>query len=170
MKKIIMTLAVVLTIGLSTQVKAVIEPFGSWVGIDIDVFGALGRGISAAVKYFLSDDTKLIAELVYDGEGGGGGSCGGNGGAYTGDNGSAFAPLKAVASSITDIPAEAGAYPEDIQIQKTSVAELAKYRIQSVVQEQASLDQLSSDKWSNQYRAQQRAIQAITDAMIMKKA
>ena len=134
----------------------------------MDLGASISRGIQVAIKFFLSDDNEMVAELVYDGAGGG--SCGGNGGAYTGANGSAFAPLKAVASSITDIPAEAGAYPEDIQIQKASVAELAKYRIQSVVQEQASLDQLSSDKWANQYRAQQRAIQAMTDALIMKKA
>lgn len=168
MKKCIITLVLVLTIGVSTQVKAVIEPMGGWFGINIDLFGSLGRGISAALKYFLSDDTKLIAELVYDGEGGG--SCGGNGGAYTGDNGSSSAPLKAVASSITDIPAESGAYPEGVKIQQTSIAELAKYRIQSVVKEQAALDQLSSEKWATQYRAQQRAIQAMTDALVMKKA
>ena len=134
----------------------------------MDLGASISRGLQVAIKFFLSDDNEIVAELVYNGSNGG--SCGGNGGAYTGENGSAFAPLKAVASSITDIPAEAGAYPEDVKIQQTSIAELAKYRIQSVVQEQASLDQLSSDKWAIQYRAQQRAIQAMTDALVMKKA
>jgi len=81
-----------------------------------------------------------------------------------------MAPLNAVASSITDIPAEAGAYPEDIKVQKTDVAELADLRIKEIVAERASLDSLSSDQWAILYRAQQRSIQAMTDALVMKKA
>ncbi|MGN0919160.1 MAG: hypothetical protein ACI4OR_00130 [Alphaproteobacteria bacterium] len=168
MKKIFSVFLAMMILGMAFRAKAfqAHEPFFS--GAVFDIGGSLQRAISVIIKFFLSDDNELVAELVYDGEGGG--SCGGNGGAYTGDNGSASAPLNAVASSITDIPAEANAYPADIQIQQTSVAELAKYRIQSVVQEQASLNQLSADRWAIQYRAQQRAIQAMTDALVMKKA
>ena len=140
-------------------------------GLQFDWVGALIRAAQTALKYFLSDDTKMVAELVYDdGEGGGGG--GGCGSVYTGQNGSAEEKLvlNAVASSLTDITAETTAYPVDVQIQTTSVADLAKHRIQSAIQEQSALDQLSEEDWATQYRAQQRAIVAMTDALLMKKA
>jgi len=137
-----------------------------------DLIGAGLRGVMTAVKYFLTDDTKMIAELVYDGEGGGGGGGGGCGGVYNGNNGSAnnALALKAVASSLTDITAETSAYPADVRVQETSIADLAKHRIQTAVKEKAALDQLSEENWAVQYRAQQRSIQAMTDALLMKKA
>ena len=144
---------------------------GQWFGFGADVFGALGRAVSTAVKYLLHDDTKLTAKLVYDGEGGSkkGGGCGG---AYTGANGSSnlTLALNAVASSITDIPAELTAYPDDIKIQETSIGQLADLRTKEIMKNRSSLDELSADKWAVEYRAQQRAIQAMTDALIMKKA
>ena len=143
------------------------EPFFHY--LTFDVWGAVSRALQAAIKFFMGDHAKLIAELVFDGVGSEM-PPGGNGGAYTNEKGDAKLVLSALVSPITDIPAETGAYPEDIQIQQTSVDELAKYRIQSVVREQAALDQLSADKWAIQYRAQQRAIQAMTDALVMKKA
>ena len=96
---------------------------GQWWGFGADVFGALGRAVSTAVIYLLHDDTKLTAKLVYDGKSKGGGC----GGAYTGASGSSSLTLalNAVASSITDIPAELTAYPDDIKIQETSIGKLA---------------------------------------------
>ena len=146
-----------------------------WWGFPMDLWGAAGRALNAAVKYFLVDDNEVVAELVYDGgEGeagtGGGGGGGGCGGLYTGKAGSATVSLNALTSPLTDIPAEKSAYPENIKIQQTSIADLAQYRIQSAVREQMSLDQLDAEKWAIQYRAQQRAIQAMTDALVMKKA
>ncbi len=146
---------------------------GQWFSyLTFDVFGAIGRGLSVAVKYFLSDDQKLTAKLVYDGDGEGGGKAGGCGGAYTGANGSVASQLvlKAVASSLTDIPAESEAYPEDVKVQETSIGKLADLRTKEIMKGQASLDELSDDKWAIEYRAQQRAIQAMTDALVMKKA
>ncbi len=168
MKKIFSVILLITILGNSFEAKAILshQPFFDWAVFDVG--GAISRALQVAIKAFLTDDNEIVAELVYDGSGGG--ACGGNGGAYTGEPGTASAPLTAVASSITDIPAETNAYPEDVKIQKTSIADLAKYRIQSVVQERASLDQLSADKWAIQYRAQQRAIQAMTDALVMKKA
>ncbi len=136
--------------------------------LSFDVFGAIGRGLSTAVKYFLTDDQKLTAKLVFEGEQGRSGGCGG---AYTGDKGSISTKLvlNAVASSVTDIPAEFGAYPSDIKIQETSIGKLADLRTREIMKGQASLDELSADKWAIEYRAQQRAIQAMTDALVMKK-
>lgn len=170
MKKYLRVLFLVAFIMISSNASAWSGPSASYFGLSIDLFGAIGRGISALVKYFLTDDTEIIAELVYDGDSKKGGPCGGNGGTYTGDNGSAMAPLSAVASSITDIPAEKGAYPDDVKVQSTDVATLADLRIKQIVTENASLDELSQDKWAILYRAQQRSIQAMTDALVMKKA
>lgn len=168
MKKILSVLVLVTLLGAGRNASAMYVHENMFNVMTFDLTGAVGRALQAAIKYFLSDDDKLVADLVYDG--GQQAPAGGNGGAYTGDNGSAQLSLQALVSPITDIPAEKGAYPADVQIQQTSVAELAKYRIQSVVKEQAALDQLSADKWAMQYRAQQRAIQAMTDALVMKKA
>lgn len=168
MKKYLRVLFLAAFIMTASNVNAVVGPSASYFGLSIDLFGSIGRAISALVKYFLTDDTEIVAELVYDG----GKSCkkGGCGGAYTGDNGSAMAPLSAVASSITDIPAEKGAYPDDVKVQSTDVGTLADLRIKQIVAENASLDELSQDKWAILYRAQQRSIQAMTDALVMKKA
>ena len=56
-----------------------------------DVWGALGRGLQAAIKYFLTDDTEVIAELVWDDSGSSGssssGSSGSSGGSSSGAGG-----------------------------------------------------------------------------------
>ena len=136
-----------------------------------DVWGAIGRTISAAVKFFLSDDNDLVAELVYDDDGSSGGGSGGAGGVYNGGGVvETSLVLNAVASSLTDIPAETNAYPADISVKDTSIDELARFRVQDVVKDRAALDQLSTEQWAVRYRAQQRAIQALTDALVMKKA
>ena len=142
------------------------EPFFNLLVYDLS--GIVSRAVQAGVKYFLTDDEELIAELVYDGASGS--APGGQGGAYTGTKGTAELNLKAVTSTIADIPAEAGAYPSNVKISDKGIDELAEYRIQTIVQERASLDQLSQEKWEIQYRAQQRAIQAMTDALVLKKA
>ena len=173
MKKIffILVLSVLLVMS-SFNAKAfsfVHEPFLDFASFDVG--GAISRGVSAIIKFFLGDDNKLVAQLVYDGEGGG--SCsGGCGGAYTGAKGSADDELvlNAVASPLTDIPAETKAYPDDIKIQDVSIGKLADLRTKEIMKGQASLDELSVDKWAIEYRAQQRAIQAMTDALVMKKA
>ena len=180
MKKILSVCVVAAILGTSQMASAAILQCPTCVheptfSAPYDISGAIARALQAAVKYFISDDDEIVAELVYKGSCGGGGSKkeegdGGLGGAYTGDNGSIpLDELKALTSSITDIPAEKGAYPADIKVQNTSIEELAEYRIKTAVQEQASLDELSAEKWAIQYRAQQRAIQAMTDALMMKK-
>ena len=158
-----------------TQVEAanlalVHMPFFDWFVMDMGA--SISRGIQVLMKNFLGDGNEIVAELVYDGDGGGSCKKGGCGGAYTGDNGSVNSglALNAVASSITDIPAEKGAYPDDVKVQSTDVATLADLRIKQIVTENASLDELSQDKWAILYRAQQRSIQAMTDALVMKKA
>ena len=133
-----------------------------------DIGGTISRTIQAGVKYFLEEDQELIAELVYDGASGS--SPGGQGGAYLMTPGTASMDLRAVTSTIADIPAEADAYPSDIKVQDTCIDELAEYRIKTIAQERASLDQLTQNKWAIQYRAQQRSIQAMTDALVLKKA
>ena len=137
-----------------------------------DVWGAVGRAINAAVKYFLSDDNDLVAELVFDDDGSCDTGSGGCGGVYDGAGSgcSTDLVLNAVASSLTDIPAESDAYPADISIKDTAITELAKFRMQDVVKDRAALDQLSNEQWAVRYRAQRRAIQALTDALVMKKA
>lgn len=138
-----------------------------------DVGGAVGRTLSTAVKYFLGDDKKTVAKLVYDGDGeggsgGGGGACGG---VYRPGSGCNLdLVLSAVTSPLTDIFAEVTAYPDDVKVQGTSIWELAKYRSYSIVQDRSALDQLSAEQWSIRYKAQQRAIRALTDALVMKKA
>lgn len=147
------------------------EPFFHWYTFDVG--GGISRGIQVLIKSFLSDDSKVVAELVYDGDGeGGGAGSGGCGGTYTGDNGSCDDQLvlKAVASPLTDIPAETAAYPADIKVQDTSIGKLADLRTKEVMKGRASIDEQSSDNWAIEYRAQQRAIQALTDALVMKKA
>ena len=174
LKKAFSVVLIVGMLGICSPASAVIhhEPFLIFFPGVYDITGALARALQAAVKFFLTDDNKLVAELVYDGGGSSGCKKGGCGGAYTGDAGSASpgVALNAVASPIADIPAEKNAYPSDIQIQKTGLSELAQYRIQSIAQEQASLERLSANEWEKQYRAQQRAIQAMADALVMKKA
>ena len=154
------------------------EPHGpGWSYMTFDIPGAVGRAAQAAIKYFLSDDNKLTAELVFkEGEGGGGGGSGGGGGcggAYNPNGGSASAEVAVAlaASSLTDIIPEASAYPTDVSITSaTSVADLARFRVETVTEERAALDQLSAEDWGVMYRAQQRSIQAMTDALTMKKA
>ena len=174
LKKAFSVMLIIGMLGVCSPASAVIhhEPFLIFSPGVYDISGAIGRAVQAAVKLFLTDDNELVAELVYDGGGSSGCKKGGCGGAYTGNNGSVSlgTALTATSSSITDIPAEKSAYPSDIQIQKTGLDELAKYRIQSIAQEQASLEKLSANEWAMQYRAQQRAIQAMTDALVMKKA
>ena len=171
MKKIFSAILVIVILGGALDAKALYahEPF--WDLAVFDIGGTLSRSISAAIKYFLSDDNKLVAELVWDeGEGG---SCGGGcGGTYSGTNGTTATELvlEAVASSLTDIPAETNAYPADVKVQETNIGKLADLRTKEIMKGQASLDELSEDKWAIEYRAQQRAIQAMTDALVMKKA
>ena len=147
------------------------EPFFGYKVFDVP--GAVVRALETAIKYFLSDDSKMVAQLAFkggegEGEGGGGGGCGG---VYKPGSGvKTDLVLSAITSPLTDIFAEVTAYPDDIKVQNTSIWDLAKYRVQSIVKERASLDQLSAEQWAIRYRAQQRAIRALTDALVMKKA
>lgn len=170
MKKGFSVVLITMMLLTSFDAKALLahEPFFDLAVFDIG--GAISRALQAIIKFFLGDDNKLVAELVYDG--GEGGSCGGNGGAYTGDNGNAIdgGALKAVASTLTDIPAESEAYPEDIKVADTSIGKLADLRTKEIMKGKSSLDELTEDRWAIEYRAQQRSIQAMTDALVMKKA
>ena len=178
MKKILMVILITTMFWGRAEAGGIPEgwhvPLFQWASLDIGA--ALGRTLEAAIGYFLADDTELVAELVYeDGEDGGssGGGCsGGCGGVYggAGSGCSTGLALSAVASAITDIPAETNAYPEDIKVKATSIDDLARFRMKDIVKERAALDQLSSEQWAVRYRAQQRAIQALTDALVMKKA
>ena len=174
MKKKLLIIMMCVMLGTAQEVKAqlVHEPFFGFLVFDIG--GAFGRTLSTAIKYFLSDDKKTVAKLVYDegeGGGGGGGGGGGCGGVYKPGSGCNLdLALSAVTSPLTDIFAEVTAYPADVKVQGTTIWELAKYRSYNIVQDRAALDQLSAEQWSIRYKAQQRAIRALTDALVMKKA
>ena len=174
MKKKLLIIAMLILLGGAKEVKAIVDQvheafMGWWV---FDIGGALGRTVETAIKYFLGDDNKMVANLVFkDGAEGGGSGGGGCGGVYKPGSGCKVdLVLSAVTSPLTDVFAEMSAYPEEVKVQETSIWELAKYRSQSIVKDRASLDQLSSEKWVIRYRAQQRAIRALTDALVMKKA
>ncbi len=176
MKKVLLIVMMLIMFGTAREAEAfgtqVHEPFLGFLVFDVG--GAVGRGLSTAIKYFLGDDKKTVAKLVYDDEGeggGGGGGGGGCGGVYRPGSGCNLnLVLSAVTSPLTDIFAEVTAYPEDVEVQGTSIWELAKYRSYGIVQDRSALDQLSAEQWSIRYKAQQRAIRAMTDALVMKKA
>ena len=182
MKKILLSMLLIFSIlGSSLNAHAFFGPpmHYFWFSIAVfDITGAVARGISAASKYFLSDDADTIAELVWDDDGsGGGGSCGGGGkgNAYTSpdyekDTSGQSLALNVVATSLSGVPAEASAYSENTSIKDAQICDLALKRIEVIVQEISSLDQLSDDRWGFQYRGQQRSIQAMSDALTMKKA
>lgn len=128
-------------------------------GVTGDAGTAVSRTISTALKYFLSDDTELVADLVWkDGKGCGGcykGSCSGKGNAG----------LSAV---LVDISIETDLFQGDA-LQKTCVADVAQKRLDASTRERASLADLDEITWELQYQSQRRAIQALTDALNAKR-
>lgn len=146
-----------------TQSWAAIGDFHTgWVGYTFDVGSAAGRILSTAVKYFLSDDTELIAELVWkeDEEAGGCGGCYGDEAAAEGD-----LELSAV---LTDISVETEMYQAE-SLKKNCVADLAQQRLDEAVTNLSALSDLSEAKWTVQRQSQRRSIQALTDALNMKR-
>lgn len=138
-------------------------PFHTGImGYTFDVGSAGSRILSTAVKYFLSDDTNLIAELVWK-EGSGG--CGG----CYGDEPSAGGDLK-LAAVLADISIETDIYQAE-SLKKTCVADLAQQRLDLSVDEaeQTSLNDLTERAWLVQRQSQRRSIQALTDALNMKR-
>ena len=141
-----------------------------------DVGSAAGRILTTAVKYFLSDDTDLVAQLVWKK------GCGGCGGCYKekadslSDDLSSDATFKATTSEIS---VEEDIYRTNETIGKGGkivdtigqkcVAALAQQRLDSAVTEQASLANLNRADWAIQYQSQRRSIQALTDALNMKR-
>lgn len=131
-----------------------------------DVGSAAGRILSTAVKYFLSDDTDLIAELVWK-EGCSSGGCGAcYGGSGTATDTASTLELSAI---FNDISVEEDIYREGTTIGTSCVAYLAQERLDDCVVDQASLKDLSERAWAIQYQAQRRSIQAMTDALNMKR-
>lgn len=122
------------------------------------------RALTAAVKYFLGDDTALVAELVWDDSS----SSGGCGGCYGGKP-SASADLK-LSASLEDISLSEDVYGTKGYVAQSTVTELTEKIIKDIMREKASLDQLSEEGQRVYYKAQQRSIQAVTDALMMKKA
>lgn len=120
---------------------------------------AVSRAISTALKYFLSDDTELVADLIWkDGKGCGGcykGSC----------SGSCNAGLSAV---LVDLSIETDLFQGDA-LQKTCVADVAQKRLDASTRERAALADLDERTWELQYQSQRRAIQALTDALNAKR-
>lgn len=131
-------------------------------GYSFDVGSAAGRILTTAVKYFLSDDTDLVAELVWK-EG-----CGGCGGCYGKSSAKNSADLKLAAVS-GDISIEEGVYRAGTSVGKSCVADLAQQRLDNTVAELASLHSLNAKAWTLQYDSQRRSIQALTDALNMKR-
>ncbi len=136
-----------------------------------DVGSAAGRILSTATKYFLSDDTDLEAKLVWKKGKGGCGGC------YKKDKGKASPDLK-FAAVLNDISIEEDVYRTDKTLGKTDisdsigskcVAALAQQRIDETIANQASLKDMNERSWAIQYQSQRRSIQALTDALNMKR-
>lgn len=121
---------------------------------------AVGRAISTAVKYFLSDDTELLAELIW--KDGGCGSC------YNGDGSCPSSNIFKLSAVLSDLSVETDLYQADA-IEKTCVADIAQKRLDGSTKERASLDALDARGWELQYQSQRRAIQALTDAFNAKR-
>lgn len=165
MKKTLLTacasLAIVGTaIPSSAQFHGLIFSYASF-----DVSASVGRLLSTAVKYFLSDDTDIVAELVWDDESACKGGCGGcYGGSGTADS------IGTLAATLAEISIDPDAYGSETAVSQMHVGELAKKRMETIVQERATLDELKHDELVNAYRSQRRAIQALADALVIKKA
>jgi len=145
-----------------------LSSFAQWHGgiisvMSFDISASVGRLLTTAVKYFLSDDTDIIAELVWDDESG----CSGGAGGCYGGSGTAISGLSA---ALADISVDADIYGEDVAVAQKTVGELAKSRMQTINEERETLDDLKHDELVNVYRSQQRSIQALSDALVMKKA
>lgn len=137
---------------------------GQFFALIPDWISAGFRALTAAVKYFLGDDTALVAELVWDDSS----SSGGCGGCYGGKP-SASADLK-LSASLEDISLSEDVYGTKGYVAQSTVTELTEKIIKDIMREKASLDQLSEEGQRVYYKAQQRSIQAMTDALMMKKA
>lgn len=140
------------------------EPYLSMYSFDIT--GAVARAINAAVKYFLGDDTDIEAELVWEG----GSFCHKCYGTPT--NASAD-KIKGLAMRFANALAPiTRMYEQDKKdyIDQTATKDLAKIRMDELVNETSSLDDLSKDNRMALYRAQYRSIMAMADAMTAKRA
>lgn len=133
------------------------------LGYTFDVGSAASRILSTAVKYFLSDDTDLVAELVWKKKG----KCGGCGGCYGGKP-QCNADLK-FAAVFNDISVESDIYRDGVSVETECVPNLAQDRLDDCVVDQASLDQVDAYAWKTRFLAQRRSIQALTDALNMKR-
>ncbi len=137
-----------------------------FVGAIPDWVSAAFRALTAAVKYFLGDDTSLIAELVWDENSSTG--CQGCGGCY-GKNGISADALD-LSVSWEGISLDESAYGTKGYVAQNQVADLAQKMIRDIMDEQASLSELDAERHKIYYKAQQRSIQAMVDALMMKKA
>jgi len=143
-------------------------------GYSFDASTAAARLISTAVKYFLSEDTDIVAELVWKK----GKSCGGCGGCYGGKKTAGQGVNMKFTAILNEISVDEAAYSGANTLEKTKivdsigsecVANLAQQRLDDCIQQQASLSNLSDNSWVTQYDSQRRAIQAMTDALTMKR-
>ena len=140
--------------GLPTSVQSNV------VGISADGGTAVSRLISTALKYFLSDDTELVAELIW--KEGGCGDC------YKGDGSCSGSNKLKLSAALSDLSVETDLYQADA-IEKTCVADIAQKRLDASTDERASLAALDVRGWELQYQSQRRAIQALTDAFNAKR-
>lgn len=130
-----------------------------------DLSASVGRILSTAVKNFLTEDTNVLADLVWDdinsAKGGAGGCYGGAG---------TSAPIQALSATLMEISVDSDIYGQDGSVSKKNVGELAKKRMETIVKERSALDELKKDELMKAYRSQQRSIQAMADALVIKKA
>ncbi len=128
-------------------------------GISGDGGTAVSRAIGIAVKTFLSDDTELLAELIWDdGKGCGGcykGSCSGKGNTD-------------LSKLLVDLSIETDLFQGDA-LKKTCVADVAQKRLDASTCERAALRDLEDREWELQYQSQRRSIQALADALNAKR-
>lgn len=158
----------VMVLGITLNANAVVPmhyPFFGWATLDLG--SAAGRIVSTAIKYFLGDDTKLVADLVWDDSG----SCGGCGGCYGGDPSSGKTDgSSSISAVLSEISLEEDIYRDANTVGTDCVADLAQERLDDCVVEQASMRKLADSAWKVQYQGQRRSIQALTDALTMKRA
>ncbi len=131
-------------------------------GYTFDISSAASRLLSTAIKYFLGDDTELVAQLVWKDDTGAGG-------AYTaGEMQTGVADLQ-FAAVMNEISVEDNLYRDGITVGTECVPSLAQDRLDGCIVNQASLNELNARAWYSQYQAQRRSIQALTDALNMKR-
>ena len=73
-----------------------------------------------------------------------------------------------LSATLADISIETDMY-QGKGIEKECVADLAQQRLDASINEQANLKKLNEHDWQMQYQSQRRSIQAMTDALNMKR-